>query len=183
MTTDEIKALIVQRANACNIPANIALVQLARESANFNQTVIFGRYVGGSGERGIAQFTSGTWARFGSGPHDPNAYDINLSLDAWCAYMTYLLGLFGGDMTKALQGYNGGEGNVIRGTVSSAARNYAAQILAGAGFQAGSSGGGDGGPIVVEPTNGNGEPEPTSAFPLLLLLGAGALLLIVFTRE
>lgn len=182
MTTDEIKSLIVQRANSCGINPNIALVQLARESANFNQTVIFGKYVGGAQERGIAQFTPDTWARFGSGPQNPNAYDINLSLDAWCAYMTYLLGLFGGDMSKALQGYNGGEGNVQRGTVSAAARNYAAQIMAQAGVAPAASTGGNG---YIETTNGslgNGD-QSSSGLPLLLLLGLGLVAVVVFTRD
>jgi hypothetical protein len=43
--------------------------------------------------------------------------------------MKYLLGLFG-DYERALQGYNGGEGNVQRGTVSASARRYASEVIA-----------------------------------------------------
>jgi len=168
MTTEEIKALVIQRANSCGIDSNIALAQMQRESG-WRQDVIFGPYVGGAGERGIAQFTPDTWTDFGSGPHT-NAYDINMSLDAWCNYMSYLLRTFDGDMRYALMGYNGGPGNVVKGKVSQAAQNYATEIMAAAG-QTGADLA-----IVVTPNNAG---EPDQGLSPWLIIGAIVLLLFV----
>lgn len=131
-TREQLIQLIRQAAAQIGFDANVAIEQLRRESANFRDDVVYGPFVGGAGERGMSQFTPGTWARFGSGPHT-NAYNPEASLAAWRAYTSYLVRLFGGDYTKVLQGYNGGEGNVQRGTVSSAAQRYAREILAKAG--------------------------------------------------
>lgn len=123
---------IRQTARSIGFPEQVAIVQLARESANFRDNVVYGNFVGGSGERGLAQFIPGTWARFGAGMHQ-NAYDPDASLAAWAAYTSYLMRMFDGDLQRVLQAYNGGEGNVQRGTVSRAARNYAAEILSQSG--------------------------------------------------
>lgn len=116
---------IIATADAIGFPSAVAIAQLQRESGNFRSDVIYGPYEGAAGERGLAQFIPGTWARFGSG----NPYDPADSLAAWARYTSYLANLFSGDITKILQAYNGGEGNVQRGTVSTAAKNYASQIL------------------------------------------------------
>lgn len=128
-TTEQLISRIVDASRGIGFPESIALAQLARESANFRQDVVYGPFVGGAGEKGLAQFIPATWARFGSG----NPYNPDDSLAAWQRYTEYLRGLFGDDYTKILQGYNGGEGNVQRNTVSSAAKRYAAEILAQAG--------------------------------------------------
>jgi soluble lytic murein transglycosylase-like protein len=135
MTTDEIKQLVISYAQSYGINPSIALAQMARESANFRQDVVFGPFVGAAGERGISQFTPATWQRFGYGPHT-NAYNPDYALEAWGKYMIYLLGLFNWDYSKALTGYNGGEGHLTNpgryGGPSQAALNYAAAILANA---------------------------------------------------
>lgn len=135
---DQLIQRIRQTAASIGFPDGVAVAQLARESANFRNDVVYGPFVGGAGEKGLAQFIPGTWARFGNGM---NPYDPDASLQAWAAYTSYLMRMFGGDLTKVLQAYNGGEGNVQRGTVSSAAKNYAASILS----QAGSANGFDSG--------------------------------------
>ncbi len=127
MTTEEIQNLVVSKANEYGINPNIALAQIQRESG-FNP-----RAVGASGERGLGQFMQGTWADYGSGSFD-NAFDPVMNLDAWGNYMVALMGMFGGDYIRALQGYNGGPGNVQRGTVSARARAYAQAIYSQAGF-------------------------------------------------
>jgi len=175
MTTAEIQQLVVSKANQYGVNPNIALAQMARESG-WRQDVIFGPFVGGAGEQGISQFTPGTWARFGSGPHT-NAYDPNLALDAWGNYMVYLLAMFNGDYTKALTGYNGGEGHVSNpgkyGPPSAAALAYGQDIAAQAGFGPGSVVGLD--QIDV---------SPTGEFPLgLVMAGLGALILILVLRD
>lgn len=123
---------IRQAARSIGFPEAVAIAQLARESANFRNDIVYGPFVGGSGERGLAQFIPGTWARFGQGMHQ-TAYDPDASLAAWAAYTSYLMRLFNGDLTKVLQGYNGGEGNVQRNTVSAMARRYASEVLQAAG--------------------------------------------------
>lgn len=137
MTIDQVKQLVLQKAAQYGIDPGVAFAQISRESG-FNP-----RAVGSSGERGLAQFMPGTWARFGSGPFD-NAFDPELNLNAWGGYMTYLLGLFGGDYQKALTGYNGGEGHLTNpqkyGPPSAAALEYGQTLAAhlGSGVATGS---------------------------------------------
>jgi soluble lytic murein transglycosylase-like protein len=159
---------IRQTANSIGFPPEVAIAQLARESANFTDKVVYGPFVGGSGEKGLAQFVPGTWARFGSGMHD-NAYDPDTSLNAWAAYTNYLMRLFDGDLTKVLQGYNGGEGHVIQGNVSSQARQYASQILQTAG--------------TTGSTDGTGDSSDGSGFPLWAVIGIVALLAVVVLAD
>lgn len=139
MSPEEVQHLVIDYAQACGIDPVIAFYQIQRESG-FRE-----RAVGADGEKGVAQFMPDTWARFGQGAHD-NAFNPAFSMNAYCRYMTYLLGLFGGDYERALQGYNGGEGNVQRGTVSQRAKTYAREILAQTGSR-----GADIGTIVVTP--------------------------------
>jgi len=160
---------IRQTARSIGFPEAVAIAQLARESANFRDSVVYGPTVGTSGEKGLAQFMPGTWARFGAGMHS-NAYDPDASLNAWAAYTNYLASLFNGDLTKILQGYNGGEGNVQRNTVSTAARRYASEILA----QAGATNAG---------TGGTGVTSELLGFPLWLTLGVAALLVVVLIDD
>jgi soluble lytic murein transglycosylase-like protein len=163
MTTEEIKQLVVAKANQYGIDPNIALAQMQRESG-WRQDVIFGPFVGGAGERGISQFTPATWKDYGSGPHT-NAYNPELALDAWGRYMIALIAMFNGDYLKALQGYNGGPGNVQRGTVSAAAKAYAQAIYNQAGFTESSVVNLD--QVTVSPGD----------FPVWLIIGAAGLLL------
>lgn len=161
---DQLIERIRQAARSIGFPEAVAIAQLARESANFRDDVVYGPFVGSSGERGLAQFIPGTWARFGSGMHQ-TAYDPDASLAAWAAYTSYLMRLFNGDLTKVLQGYNGGEGNVQRSTVSAAARRYASEVLRTAGQQ--------------ESTGGTGDSTMLSGLPLWATWGLVALLAVV----
>lgn len=163
MTTEEIQNLVIDYATSCGLDPTVAFYQIQRESS-FRE-----RVVGASGEKGIAQFMAGTWARFGEGPHE-NAFDPHKAMAAYCRYMTYLLNMFGNDYEKALQGYNGGEGNVQRGTVSARAKAYARAVLAQARVQTGS---GNIGPLVVVP--GGFEQSPN--WLKWALVGGAALIL------
>jgi soluble lytic murein transglycosylase-like protein len=171
MTTDQIKALVIQKANQFGINPNIALAQIQRESG-FNPGAI-----GGSGERGLAQFMPGTWARFSSAPFD-QAFDPETNLNAWGGYMTYLLNLFGGDYTYALTGYNGGEGHLTNpgkyGQPSAAAQEYG-RTLAAAGGSA------DIGPIIVSPGGLPG--GDLGGIPTWAWIAAGGLLLLLVVRD
>lgn len=125
LSRSQLISLVESYATTYGIDPAIAVAQMNRESG-FRADVVYGPFVGLAGERGIAQFIPGTWSRYGSG--DP--YDPDNSLRAWGGYMSDLLRMFGGDYWKALAGYNGGEGNVQRNTISQRARNYATEILA-----------------------------------------------------
>jgi soluble lytic murein transglycosylase-like protein len=161
MTTDEIKQLVVSKANQYGINPGIAFAQIQRESS-FNP-----RAVGPYGERGLAQFTQPTWADYGSGSFD-NAFDPVANLDAWGKYMVALIALFNGDYFKALIGYNGGPGHltdpVRYGPPSAAAKAYAQAIYSRAGFTQSSVVNLD--QIDVAPSD----------FPLWLLIGGIGLL-------
>jgi soluble lytic murein transglycosylase-like protein len=144
MANEDIQQKVVDYANAYGIDPNVALAQIARESS-FNA-----KNVGPLGERGLGQFTADTWASYGYGSFD-NAFDVDYNLTAWGNYMSALLGMFGWDYAKALQGYNGGPRWVLNGTVSSAAQGYAAAILAQAGAKTSTDSTGDIGLIEVWP--------------------------------
>ena len=129
MTKAELQNLVVDYADGYSIERGIALAQIQKESS-FNPNA-----VGVDGERGLAQILPSTWPQASPGVSFDRAFDPDYNLTAWGNYMQWLLDRYGWDYSKALMAYNGGPGNVDRGTVSSRARNYAASILASAGQQ------------------------------------------------
>lgn len=146
-TREQLIALVQDYAQRFGIRPDVAVAQIRRESWDFRPDVVYGPYVAGAGERGLTQFIPDTWARFGSGPHT-NAYIPEQALEAWGKYMTYLLNLFDWDYSKALTGYNGGEGHLTNpsryGPPSAAALRYASEVLAAAGSETPDSGGSSG---------------------------------------
>lgn len=121
-----IRAKIESYARKYGINPSIAVRQIWKES-RFNPKA-------GSpkGARGIAQFIPGTAARFGV-----NVNDVDSSLDGYGKYMRFLLNRFKGDYSKALAGYNAGEGAVdkYKGVPPyKETRDYVATILGG-GFE------------------------------------------------
>lgn len=167
MTKAELQNLVIDYADAYSIDRAIALAQIQRESG-FNPSA-----VGSSGERGLGQFMPGTWARFGIGSFD-NAFDVDYNLTAWGNYMQWLLNRYSWDYSKALMGYNGGEGNVDRGTVSSGARNYAASILAQAGQSS-----------VLSPVADSASSNDSTIFglPIVLALAIGGGLVFLALKD
>ena len=101
-TKQQLADLVVNYAERFGIDPNVALVQIKRESANFRTDVVYGPFVGNAGERGMSQFTPGTWATWGNGPHT-NAYVPENAMEAWGRFMTWLLNRYGWNYTKALQ--------------------------------------------------------------------------------
>lgn len=98
-TRDQLVNYLYQVADTYGIDRSIAYWQIERES-RFNPEA-----VSPAGATGIAQFMPATAARFGlKNPRDPIA-----SLDAWGAYMSELLQIFGWRYDLALAGYNSGE--------------------------------------------------------------------------
>lgn len=121
-------ALIQQAATAYGVPPAIALA-VANQESGFDQA-----QVGSAGEIGVFQLQPSTAADL-----NVNPYDLAGNISGGVKYLAQLFNQFG-DWFTALTAYNGGEGNVQRGTVSSQARNYAASVLTAAGaLPAGSS--------------------------------------------
>ncbi len=124
-TKEQLKQLVIQKARQYGIDEKIALAQINQESG-FNPFAL-----SHAGAKGIAQFMPATAARFGlKDRSDPVA-----SMDAWGKYMTFLLKRYKGDYSKALAGYNAGEGNVDKyGGVPpfTETRNYVKTILSAA---------------------------------------------------
>ncbi len=173
MTTDEIKQLVVNKANQYGINPQIAYYQIERESS-FNP-----RAVSPAGAKGLAQFMPETAARFGlTDPFDPVA-----SMDAWGNYMASLMGLFNGRYDIALAGYNSGENraeyaaaaregrpinwSVLPPGVQSQTKLYVEAIMRQAGFTADSVVNLD--QVTVAP----------GGLPIWLIIGAAGLLLWV----
>lgn len=113
--------LIQQTAAAYGVPPAIALAVATKESG-LDQAA-----VGSSGEVGVFQLKPSTAADLNVDP-----YELAGNVTGGVKYLAQLFGQFG-DWFTALTAYNGGVGNVQRGTVSSAAQNYALSVLKAAG--------------------------------------------------
>lgn len=113
--------LISAAAAKYNVPPFLALAVAQRESG-LNQGA-----VGASGELGVFQLMPGTARQLGVDPAD-----LAQNVDGGVRYLSQMYGQFG-DWKTALEAYNGGPGNVSRGTVSSAAQGYADAILGAQG--------------------------------------------------
>ena len=87
---------------------------------------------GAAGEIGLSQIMKETGIKpcMGVTPIQDRSDPVD-NLRFGAEYLGALIEEFGGDYTKALQAYNGGLGNVQKGTVSSAAENYASSLLGG----------------------------------------------------
>lgn len=114
--------LISAAAAKYGVPPSLALAVAQRESG-LNQSAI-----GSSGEIGVFQLMPGTAASLGVNPSD-----LGQNIDGGVRYLSQMFQQFG-DWRLALEAYNGGPGNVQRGSVSSAAQSYADAILGQTGF-------------------------------------------------
>jgi soluble lytic murein transglycosylase-like protein len=115
-------SLIQSLAPSYGIPPSLALA-VAQQESGLNQAAI-----GTSGEIGVFQLMPATAAQLGVDPTN-----LQQNIDGGLSYLQSLYNQFG-NWTQALQAYNGGPGNVQKGTVSAAAQSYAASVLAAAGI-------------------------------------------------
>jgi soluble lytic murein transglycosylase-like protein len=118
-TTD----LISATAARYGVPSSLALAVAQRESG-LNQAAR-----GTSGEIGVYQLMPGTAKQLGVDPSD-----LSQNIDGGIRYLSQMYSQFG-DWHTALEAYNGGPGNVARGTVSSAAQSYADALYPSSGLE------------------------------------------------
>lgn len=125
----EIKQIIQDVAKSYNFDCDIALIIAAKESA-FNPAA-----TGADGEYGLFQLLPSTWDEVASkiGLSDP--WDARQNAQAGIYYISRVIPAYFRQngvyphLTNCLRAYNGGMGNVKRGTVSTAAKNYAKDAM------------------------------------------------------
>ena len=118
--TPEIKSSIIKHASAFGIEPKLLAAVILQESGG-NPSAI-----GDGGKSiGLGQLQKGAIADVGGG--DPTNPDDNIRMTA--AYLAKMRDANGGDMRAALTAYNGGIGNVQRGTVSAAAQAYPDKVM------------------------------------------------------
>jgi Transglycosylase SLT domain len=123
-----VSGLIASAASQYGVPVSLATA-VAQKESGFNQAA-----VGSSGEIGVFQLMPGTAAQLGVNPSD-----LSQNVQGGVRYLSQLYAQYG-DWNTALEAYNGGPGNVAKGTVSPAAQSYASSVLSMAGISDGSSG-------------------------------------------
>ncbi|MCZ2079022.1 MAG: lytic transglycosylase domain-containing protein [Bryobacterales bacterium] len=104
------------------IDPRLALAVASKESG-LNQAAR-----GSKGEIGVFQLMPGTAKDLGVNP-----LDLSQNIEGGVRYLRQLLHRYG-DPGKALAAYNGGPGNMDRGTTPAAAWNYAADVLSKLGL-------------------------------------------------
>jgi tape measure domain-containing protein len=116
-------AWFVEMGRKFDVDPNILLLQAGKESS-YNKNAVSPK-----GAKGFSQFMPGTAKRF-----DVDTSSVKDSIRGQAEYMGLLLSMFGGDYSKALAGYNAGEGAVQKfGGVPpyKETRDYVARIKGG----------------------------------------------------
>ena len=134
-------------------------VNLVQKESNFKPDA-----KGAAGEIGLTQimYKTGLQPGLGVKPIEDRGDALD-NLRFGAEYLAALLDYYQGDYRKALMAYNGGMGNVNQGTVSTAAQNYANDLLSGQsgrpGFDSGTSVTNN--QMPVTPNMGTGSPATT----------------------
>jgi len=118
---------------------------VAQQESGFNQGAR-----GRAGEVGVFQLMPGTASDLGVNP-----YNETENIEGGIAYLSKLYRQFG-DWTKALAAYNGGPGNMARGTTPPESWQYAQDVLGRAEVYG-----------VTAPLTGSVEPQLASIIPNL----------------
>lgn len=134
-------------------------VRLVQKESNFDPNA-----KGAAGEIGLTQimYKTGLQPGLGVKPIEDRGDALD-NLRFGAEYLAALLEYYQGDYRKALMAYNGGMGNVDKGTVSTAAQNYANDLLSNQsgrpGFDPGTSVPND--QMPVTPKMNTGSPATT----------------------
>lgn len=118
MTSADVERLIREEARRQGVPEDLA-VAVARRESGLNPNV----GDGSSGEVGVMQVKPATGLDMGVS----NLRDLDGNIRAGVAYLKWNYDYLG-SWDAAILGYNGGPGNVERGTVSQAAYGYLAWV-------------------------------------------------------
>ena len=120
------RRMAAQYAERYGVDPEIFTRLVAKES-NWNPNA-----KGAAGEIGYTQIMAETGMNPGLGvtPIKDRSDPLD-NLRFGAEYLGSLIEYYDGDYSKALMAYNGGMGNVDKGTVSKAAKNYAADLLGG----------------------------------------------------
>ena len=160
----EYRSWIVAAARGTGLPASVVAAQINDESG-FQPGV-----TSPAGAEGFAQFLPGTYADYGG---KGSEYVASNELDPYIRFMSELLKWSGGDVQKALAGYNAGQGNWQAGlgyanTILANANESQALVTArGTGKGPSGGGGGSGG-------GQSGSSAPSWLSELWSSLGVGA---------
>lgn len=92
--------------------------------------------VSSKGATGLMQLMPGTAAQYGV----TDLKDAGQSIEGAARYMADLLRMFHGDLEKAVQAYNAGQGNIQKGIVPAETKAYTAKVLGGMGVAPSASG-------------------------------------------
>jgi hypothetical protein len=127
---EQYQNLVQSAAQANGIPSNLLAAVIQRESG-WDPTA-----KGTSGEIGLGQLMPKTAEQLGVTDRSDPVQNANGA----AKYLNQMLTRYEGNLEKALQAYNGGPGNVDKGTVSEAAKKYAKETMAALGASKESSG-------------------------------------------
>jgi len=101
----DLQKLVQEASKQFNVPAELINAVMAKESGGNPNA-----YNPKAGATGLMQFTAGTASRY----NITNRRDPRQSIFGGAHYLSDLLGMFGGDVSLALAGYNAGEGKVMK---------------------------------------------------------------------
>ena len=118
-TTQQLQQMIATEAQAQGVDPALALA-VAQHESSFNPNA----YIAKDGSAGLFQLEPATAAEVGV----TNALDPVQNIEGGIAYLKKMLTDNNGDVTAALEAYNGGERHVEQGTVSTAAQTYASVV-------------------------------------------------------
>ena len=91
----------------------------------YTESTLNPRATSRTGAKGLMQLMPGTAKEVGV----RNPYDPRENVMGGAKYIRKLSDKYGGDISKALQAYHGGPGNVARKTIPRRSRQYARKIL------------------------------------------------------
>jgi hypothetical protein len=151
-----IQTRIADEARRQGVRPELALA-VAQKESSFNPGAV------GDNGAAVGLFQLHAAAAQDAGISPEQRWDIDSNIRAGVAYLRQQLARFGGDEAAALQAYNGGAANVERGTVSSAAQSYAADVLRRVSGFASSLLTPPDAVFSITPATGQGDPE--SSFP------------------
>ncbi len=120
LSVAEIKKKITAAAEKHGVDPALAIA-VAQHESRFDQNA-----TGKNKDGGLFQILPGTAEDLGI----TDVYDPDQNIDGGVRYLKELLDRYQGDTQYALMAYNGGPGNVDRGTVSAAAEAYPGKVLA-----------------------------------------------------